>query len=134
MRIIRRILLLWIAASLLASCSSGDRPAAPEGAAKPPDENAAIAALKEINRAQADFIRRTRRYAQRTDELIADSLLKGEPAAEGYTIQMLPSADAVSYTVSATPHTPDARHLFTDKSGVIRAEKGKPASAESPEP
>jgi hypothetical protein len=131
MRIIPRILSLWIAASLLVSCSSG-KPAAPE-AVKAPDEAAAIAALKEINVAQADFIRRTRRYAQLTDELIADHLLRAQPAAEGYTILMLPSADAVSYTITATPRTPDGRYFFTDKSGVIRAETGKAATAESPE-
>jgi hypothetical protein len=133
MRIIRGILSLWIAASLLVSCSS-EKPSAPEVAAKAPDETAATAALKDINRAQADFIRRTRRYAQSTDELIADRLLSGEPAADGYTVQMLPSADAVSYTVTATPRTPDGRHFFTDKTGVIRAETGKPATPESPEP
>jgi len=133
MRIIRGILSLWIAASLLVSCSS-EKPSAPEVAAKAPDETAATAALKDINRAQADFIRRTRRYAQRTDELIADRLLSAEPAADGYTIQMLPSADAVSYSVTATPRTPGGQHFFTDKTGVIRAETGKPATAGSPEP
>jgi len=133
MRIIRGILSLWIAASLLVSCSS-EKPSAPEVAAKAPDETAALAALKDINRAQADFIRRTRRYAQSTDELIADRLLSAKPAADGYTIQMLPSADAVSYSVTATPRIPDGRHFFTDKTGVIRAETGKPATAESPEP
>lgn len=120
-----------MAAFLLVSCSS-EKPAAPE-TAKAPDEAAAIAALKEINVAQADFIRRTRRYAQLTDELIADRLLRAQPAAEGYTILMLPSADAVSYTITATPRAPEGRHFFTDKSGVIRAEAGKPATAQSPE-
>ena len=128
MRIISGILSLWIAASLLISCS-GDKPAATEAAT---DEASALVALKDINSAQANFIRRTRRYAQTTNELITDRLLSGEPKVEGYTIQMLPSADAVKYTVTATPKTPDARHFFTDETGTIRAETGKPATAESP--
>jgi hypothetical protein len=118
-------------ALLLVSCS-GEKPATPDVASKPPDEAAALAALKAINDGQAGFIRRTRRYAQTTNELVADRLLSGEPSAEGYTIQMLPSADAVSYTATATPRTPDGKHFFTDKTGVIRAETGKPATAESP--
>jgi hypothetical protein len=132
MRIIPGILSLCLAVSLLVSCSD-EKPAA-DVAVKAPDETAALAALKEINSAQADFIRRTRRYAQTANELIADHLLSGEPKAEGYAILMLPSPDAVSYTVTATPSTPDARHFFTDKTGVIHAEMGKPATAESPSP
>ena len=130
MYITRRIFSLWIAASLLASCSSDK--SATEVATKAPDEASALVALKDINTAQADFIRRTRRYAQTTKELIADRLLSGEPKVEGYTIQMIPSPDAVKYTVTATPQTPDAPHFFTDETGTIRSERGKPATAESP--
>ena len=130
MRLIPGFLTLCLAASLLVSCSEG-KPAA-DIAVKAPDETAALAALKAINSAQADFIRRTRRYAQTTNELIADHLLTAEPKAEGYTILMLPSPDAGSYTITATPNTPDARHFFTDKTGVIHAETGKAATAESP--
>jgi len=117
---------------LLASCS-GSAPAPADVATKAPDEQAALAALKEINRAQADFIRRTRRYAQFTSELVADRLLTAEPAAEGYRITLLPSPDAGSYTLQATPADAAARHFFTDQSGVVRVETGKPATAESPE-
>ena len=120
-----------IAVLLLVSCA-GEKPATSDIAAKPPDEAAALAALKAINGAQADFIRRTRRYAQITNELITDRLLSEEPSAEGYTIQLLPSADAVSYTATATPRTPGGKYFFTDKTGVIRVETGKPATAESP--
>jgi len=130
MHILRRMLSLWMAASLLAACSV--KPATPDGASRAPDEAAALVALKDINSAQADFIRRTRRYAQTTNELIVDRLLSGEPRAEGYTIQMLPSADAVRYTVTAAPQAPNARHFFTDETGTIRAETGKPATANSP--
>jgi len=126
---LRTSLSLLLATALLLSCT-GAPPPAP---AKPPDEAAAIAALKELNRAQADFIRRTRRYAQRTEELISEHLLTAEPSAEGYTLTMLPSADAVRYTVKATPAKAEARHFFTDQTGVVRAETGKPATAESPE-
>jgi hypothetical protein len=126
-----RTSLSFTLALLLVSCAS-DTPT-PAVPTKPPDEAAAIQALMEIQGAQRYFMRRTRRYAQRTEELIADRLLAAEPAAEGYTLVMLPSADAVHYTVKATPGTETARHFFMDETGIIRAESGKPASAESPE-
>ena len=129
MPLLRTALALTLITLLLSCTSEAPKPQD----TKPPDESAAIAALKDINRAQADFIRRTRRYAQRTEELIADHLLTAEPSAEGYALSMLPSADAVSYTARATPAQPAARHFFTDQTGVIRAENGKPATAESPE-
>ena len=128
---IRTTLLFLTLLCGLVSCASDN--ATPPQPAPPPDEAAALNALKAINRAQADFIRRTRRYAQRTEELLADRLLTAEPAAEGYSIVMLPSADAVRYIAKATPRTDTARHFFTDQTGVIRAESGKPATAESPE-
>ena len=132
MRFSGLLLCVCLSFLLLASCSSSDQtPAVVPG--KPADEQAALNALKEINRAQADFIRRTRRYAQTTQELISDRLLNAEPAAEGYRILMSPSPDAVSYTVEATPTDGAGRHFFTDKTGSIRTETGKPATATSPE-
>jgi hypothetical protein len=131
MHVIRTSVSLVTLVLLFVSCASDN--ATPPQPARPPDEAAALNALKEINRAQADFIRRTRRYAQRTEELLADRLLTAEPAADGYTIVMLPSADAVRYIAKATPRTETARHFFTDQTGVIRAESGKPATVESPE-
>ena len=120
-------LVLWIAIS----CSSEkSNPQANPPA--PPDEAAALNAIKEINRAQSDFIRRTRRYAQRTDELIAEHLLSAQPTAAGYTLLMLPSADAVRYTVKATPDAAEARHFFTDQTGVIRAERVNPPQPKVP--
>jgi len=123
---------LLLVVSMLPSCSSDTTPSSPT---KAPDEAAALAALQEINRAQEDFIRRTRRYAQTLDELIAQHLLTAEPsvAGSGYNILMRPSPDAVSYTLTATPSAPEARHFFTDQTGVIRAESGKPATSTSPE-
>ena len=125
------IILSLASAALLLACSP-ETPTAPPP--KPPDEAAAIAALKETHRAQADFIRRTRRYAQTFDELIADHLLDAEPTLDttGYNFLLLPSPDAVSYTVKATPSTPEARHFFMDQTGAIRAETGKPATVDSP--
>ena len=122
---------LFVALLLLTSCSSPPDAPAP-APPKPPDEAAAIAALKELNQAQANFIRRTRRYAQTMNELIADHLLTGAPHADGYSIEMVPSADAVSYTVKATPSTPEARHFFTDQTGNLHAASGKPATLDSP--
>lgn len=116
----------------LAGCAP-DKPQAPPP--KPPDEAAAVAALKDIHRAQGDFLRRTRRYAQTFNELIADYLLTAKPTVDGtgYDFLMLPSPDAASYTVKATPSEPGARHFFMDQSGTLRVETGKPASAESPQ-
>lgn len=113
----------------LAACSSEQ----PQPAATPPNEQAAIDALKQVNQAQADFVRRTRRYAQTYDELVAQHLLNAEPtkAATGYDFLMLPSPDAVSYTLTATPSGPGARHFFTDQTGVLRAEPDKPATVAS---
>ena len=132
MNILRTTLTLLLVVSVLLSCSSETQPAK---ATKAPDDAAAVVALKEINRAQADFIRRTRRYAQSVDELIAQHLLSTEPTAveTGYDFLMRPSPDAVSYTVTATPSAPEARHFFTDQTGVIRAESGKPATSTSPD-
>ena len=132
MRFSGLLLCVCLSFLLLASCSTSDQTPA-DVAAKPADEQAALNALKEINRAQADFIRRTRRYAQTTQELISDRLLNAEPAAEGYRILMSPSPDAVSYTVEAIPTNGAGRHFFTDKTGAIRAETGKPATVTSPE-
>ena len=132
MGLLRTIFLLVLAMPLLLSCGSDTT--LPPTPVKAPDEPAALSALREINRAQADFIRRTRRYAQSFDELIADHLLSAEPTVEGtgYEFRMRPSPDAVSYTVTATPNTPESRHFFTDQTGTIYVESGKPATAESP--
>jgi hypothetical protein len=129
---VARVLFVLPLIGLILSCSpEKSEPAAP---AKVPDERAAIAAVKEINQAQADYIRRTRRYAQSFNELIAEHLLQGEPAEDktGYKFALYPSPDAGSYTLKATPSATGARHFFTDQSGVIRAEADKPATAESP--
>lgn len=128
------MLAVLLTAAALIACSP-ETPTSP-AAVKAPDEAAAVKALKDINQAQADFIRRTRRYAQRYDELIAEHFLTAEPlpADTGYKIDMRPSPDAVSYTITATPlsNPEKAQHFFTDQTGAIRAEMGKPATATSP--
>jgi hypothetical protein len=127
-----RILLSLAIGLLLLSCSSPEPPAP---APKPPDEAAAIAALKEINVAQTNFIRRKRRYAQTFDELISEYLLVAEPKKSdtGYDFLILLDPEGVSYRVKVTPTTPTARHFFTNQTGVIRVEAGKPATIDSPE-
>jgi hypothetical protein len=68
------------------------------------------------------------------DELVESHFLKEEPSKDalGYEIKLRPSADAVSYTVTATPVSSPARHFFTDKTGIIRAEPATEATASSP--
>lgn len=116
---------------VVAACSPETKTAPP---AKAPDESAAIEAIRQVTEAQTNFIRRTRRYAQTFDELIKDHLLNAEPkkADTGYDFLLLPSPDAESYTVTATPSAAGARYFYADQTGVLRAEKDKPATSASP--
>jgi hypothetical protein len=127
-----KTLLALCTLAVLFSCSQPE-PAAP--AARPPDESAAVEAIRQVTEAQTNFMRRTRRYAQTFDELIQDRLLKAEPtrADTGYDFLLLPSPDAVHYTVTATPSAAGARYFFADETGVLRGEKDKPATSASPE-
>jgi hypothetical protein len=135
---VRRILIIGIVLSLSA-CGSPQptntpADATPAKATKAPNETAAIRILGEINKAQADYIQRNRRYALTYDELVESHLLKQEPSKDdlGYEIKLRPAADAGSYTVTATPVSSPARHFFTDKTGTIRAEAATEATATSP--
>jgi hypothetical protein len=124
-------LLIFATIMLLSGCSSSPDSATTTAAA--PDEKAAIAALGQINRAQKDFFRRSRRYALTYEDLIAEKLLAAQPTAPGYDIQMKPSPDASRYTITAAPQaSPTARYLFMDETGVVRGEPGKTATAASP--
>jgi len=135
---VRRILIIFIVLTLSACGSpqptSTPTAAAPARATKAPDETAAIRVLGEINKAQADYIQRNRRYALTYDELVESHFLKEEPSKDalGYEIKLRPSADAVSYTVTATPVSSPARHFFTDKTGIIRSDASAEATASSP--
>ena len=105
--------------------------------AKGPDENAALDALRKISEAQSTYFKINRRYALTHDELIEAHLLSSEPSAAdtGYDFKLRPAADAQTYKLSVVPHdssAPAARHFLMDQSGVIRAETGKDASADSP--
>ena len=125
------MLIALINLGLLLSCAE-TKPAPPP--AKAPDEPAAIEALRKVTEAQTNFIRRTRRYAQTFNELIGERLLNAEPkkADTGYDFLLLPSPDAESYTITATPDAAGARYFFADQTGVLRAEKDKPATSASP--
>ena len=133
---------LALALALLMACSSAPAtetntadtaaPATPN----PADEEATLTTLSAINKAQADFFIRSRRYALTYDELIEALFLQAEPSADtlGYDVRLRPAADAGRYTVIATPvsGSPTTRHFFTDQTGEIRAEEGKDATAASP--
>jgi hypothetical protein len=135
---VRRILIIGIFLSLSACGSppptNTSTPAAPAKAIKAPDETAAIRVLGEINKAQADYKQRNRRYALTYDELVESHFLKEEPSKDslGYEVKLRPAADAGSYTVTATPVSSPARYFFTDKTGVIRADAAAEATASSP--
>ena len=105
-------------------------------AAKAPDENAVLDALRKINEAQSTYFKLNRRYALTFEELVEAHLLSSEPsvAQTGYEFKLRPAADAQTYKISAPPSdsSATARHFFTDEKGVIHAESGKDASADSP--
>jgi hypothetical protein len=130
----KRLLKLFIVL-LLAGCSPA--PQTPEQSATPADEAAAVRTIGEINKAQAAYMTRNRRYALTYEELIEGHFLQQEPSKDslGYEIRLRPSPDAASYRIVATPvsASPTVRQFFSDKSGVIRAETGKEADATSPE-
>jgi len=128
---ILNVVVVFCTLGILLSCSE-TRPTPPP--AKAPDEPAAIEALRKVTEAQTNFIGRKRRYAQTFDELIKDHLLNAEPkkADTGYDFLLLPSPDAESYTITATPSTAGSRYFFADQTGVLRAEKDKPATSASP--
>ena len=121
------------------SCSETPKtntPAPQATMSQPADDAGAVKALKEINSAQADYQHRTRRFALSFDELIQAHLLNQDPSksVSGYEINLHPSPDAESYSLTATPMSSGsaAKYFFSDKSGVIRVEQGKDAGAASP--
>jgi hypothetical protein len=105
-------------------------------AAKAPDENAVLDALRKINEAQSTYFKLNRRYALTFEELVEAHLLSSEPSTTqtGYEFNLRPAADAQTYKISAPPSdsSATARHFFTNEKGVIHAESGKDASADSP--
>ena len=138
----KHIAFAFFVALFIAMAGCGQEPAVvpPANQAPPaitaPDESAAVAALEAIVEAQGGYFQRNRRYALDYKELVTSRFLREEPtdANTGYEIIMRPSPDAARFTLSATPLSPSptARHLFTDQTGVIHAEQGQAASADSP--
>lgn len=100
-------------------------------------EEVVIQTVREIHRAQADFLARERRYAQFFDALVEGALLAANPQDlnVGWSLRMRPSPAADSYTLTAEPDlaTPDKRFFFSDETGAIRWEPGRSATADSPE-
>jgi len=136
-----KMLIIVFIAAILSGC--GGPSGQPQGVTevrsapqKAPDESAALAAISAVNEAQKTYMGRNRRYALTYDELMEAHFLKEEPTVQqtGYEIKLRPAADAGSYTVVAIPSTPPAaaRHFFSDQTGVVRAEQGKDANAQSP--
>jgi len=130
---------------LLGGCSSpapttqSNAPAtfATPAAAKPADENAALDAIRKTTEAQATYFKVNRRYALTYEELVEAHLLASEPSAgqTGYDFKLRPAADAQTYKLSVVPADSGAttvRRFFVDQTGVIHADAGKDASAESP--
>jgi uncharacterized lipoprotein YmbA len=129
----------------LAACSGESptmQPKTSPGPASPaatsaPDENAALAVVRQTSEAQATYFKVNRRYALTYDELIEGRLLKSAPSAQtGYDFKLRPAADAQTYRLSVVPVASNAttvRQFFTDQTGIIRAETGKEATAASPE-
>ena len=109
-------------------------PAAPS--ANPPNEDAALDAIKKINQAQSDYFKRNRRYALSFDELVEAHMLASEPSAAqtGYDFKLRPAADAQTYKLLVSPAAKSpARYFFTDQSGTVRADAGKEATEDSPQ-
>ena len=129
---------------ILAGCGGSTTPsmqtsakqAAQPSNSKAPDESAALDAIAKINDAESSYFRRNRRYALTFDELVDAHLLNSvpEPARTGYDFTLRPSADAQTYKMSVNPvaPSPSARHFLTDESGVVHAEAGRDATADSP--
>ena len=130
---------------LLAACGNepaptmqkNSQPAAPTTAApKPPDEDAALDGIKKVIDGQATYFKVNRRYALTFDELLEARMLAAEPTAAqtGYEFKLRPAADTQTYKLFVSPAAASAtaRSFFTDNKGVIHAETGKDATAESP--
>ena len=142
---VKIVLTLLLALTTLAGCGNENptmktevRGAPPgQSPVKPPQEVLAVDMLRKINEAQATYFKINRRYALTYDELIEARLLPNEPSATetGYDFKLRPAADAASFKISVTPadsSATNATHLFMDQTGVIRAEIGKDATADSP--
>jgi len=136
-------LALLFAGVFLTACGNSSTPsnsgsnAAPTPAAPTNlNERAALDVIGKINEAQVTYFKLNRRFALTFEELIDAKLLAADPTTtqSGYEFKLRPAADAQTYTLAVVPAvaSTDARYFFTDQSGIIRAETGKDASADSP--
>ena len=98
-------------------------------------EEAVLGSIREIHQAQTDFMARERRYAQFFDALVEGGYLDAPPdgLGTGWDLRMRPSPAADSYTLSAEPGSGASgkRFFFSDETGVIRWERGRPATVDS---
>ena len=97
---------------------------------------AALAAVRQIDEAQANFMATRRRDAITIEELVEQLMLPEDPSRldVGYDIAMRgsPNADRYSITAEPTSGVSAKRAYFSDGSGVIRWALGEAATAESP--
>ena len=133
----RAIALVTLA--ILVGCNTTPAPtmqSSQPAAAKPPDENAALAVISKINEGQSIYFKLNRRYALDFDELIKAHQLDREPstADTGYDFKLRPAAEAQTYRLSVVPARSGvaSRSFFTDQTGAVRAETGKEAGPDSP--
>ena len=143
MAAVKTVFSLLVLVLVLTGCSNDaptmktDVKTPPTATSKPPDENAALDALRKINDAQSTYFKVNRRFALAFDELVEARLLRSEPSAAetGYDYKLRPAADAQTFKLSVIPagtSSTAARYLFMDQTGVIRAESEKEATADSP--
>ncbi len=96
---------------------------------------AALAAVRQIDEAQANFIATRRRYAITIEELVEQIMLPEDPSRPdlGYDIDMRgsPNADRYSITAEPTSGVSAKRAYFSDGSGV-RWALGEAATVDSP--
>jgi type IV pilus assembly protein PilE len=104
-------------------------------------ESAAISNVRTLISAEGAFISSVggyTRYASLSElsaqNLIESTFVTNSGVKEQYLFQIT-QPDATSYSITATPQTPDAsvmRYFYADESGVIRYNKGAAATASSP--
>jgi hypothetical protein len=93
-----------------------------------------IAIMREINAAQQQFLKLSKRYAGTIEELIDLKFLKTDPSEIPHTrFQLAVALDGTKYQLTAGPRTPepDDRFFYSDQTGEIRSELGKPATEAS---
>ena len=101
-------------------------------------EESAIEALGKIHSGQEMFYEANGRYAFSVQELIAADFanpMLGAVTVTGYRYRFIVESGTPGYSIEGIPiMNPDTkRHFYTDVSGIIREERGKPPTERSPE-